>query len=188
MKLLRTRFNERKATQVAAQFLALAGREMPYISLIKLMYLTDRAALLRWGSPLTNDAYYSLDNGPILSTVMDLIVDGPEGGATSVWSEHISGPFPSRTIRLESDAGTDELSDAEDRLIQEVFGQYGNWDRWDLVRFTHTLPEWVNPQGSAIPIEIEDILKKGGKSAEEAAVIADDLENMRMVHSLFGAR
>jgi uncharacterized phage-associated protein len=188
MKFLKTRFNERKATQVAARFLALADREMPYISLIKLMYFTDREALLRWGSPLTNDAYYSLDKGPILSTVMDLIVDGPQGAAQSVWAEHISGPHPSRTIRLEAEPGTDELSDAEDELIGEVFRKYGNWDRWKLVEFSHTLPEWVNPEGSSLPIEIEDILKKGGKSDEEVALITDDLENTRMVHSLFSAR
>jgi len=63
---LRLKFDERKATQVAARFLAAAGGTLPYMSLIKLMYFMDREALFQWGAPVTNDTYFSLDHGPIL--------------------------------------------------------------------------------------------------------------------------
>jgi uncharacterized phage-associated protein len=188
MKTPKTRFNERKATQVAGRFLALAGREMPYISLIKLMYLTDREGLIRWGAPLTNDTYYSLNKGPILSAVMDLIVDGPQAGFQSYWAAHISGPLPTYTIKLIDEPGSDELSDAEDGLIREVFGKYGHFDKWKLVKLSHTLPEWENPNGSSIRIELEDILKKGGhKSDDEIESIKDEIKHTRAIHSLFGA-
>lgn len=189
MRTVRTRFNEKKATQIAARFLALAGREMPYISLIKLMYFADREALLLWGAPLTNDSYYSLDKGPILSAVMNLIVDGPQFGMQSFWAAHISGPLPTYTIKLIDEPGSEELSDAEDKLICEVFARYGHLDKWKLVQLSHKLPEWQNPHGSSIPIKIEDILKKGSqKSDQEIASISDDLRHTRVVHALFGTR
>lgn len=42
------RFNERSATEAAASFLKVRGGRMGYLKLIKLLYLLDRAAPLRW--------------------------------------------------------------------------------------------------------------------------------------------
>ena len=58
---MRMRFNEKKATQAAARFLRLCKGCMNYMKLIKLLYIADREALLRWGRPITTDAYC---NGP----------------------------------------------------------------------------------------------------------------------------
>lgn len=51
-------------------------------------------------------------------------------------------------------------------------------NRWQLVRLTHKLPEWKDPQGSAIPINYRDILKAGGKSELEIAAIEDELAEL----------
>ena len=67
------RFNERRATEAAARFLKLRGGRMSYLKLIKLLYLLDREALLRWGRPVTTDRYISMDNGPVVSRIYDLI-------------------------------------------------------------------------------------------------------------------
>ena len=53
---------------------------MSYMKLIKLLYLADREALLRWGRPITFDAYVSMDRGPVLSSVLDLINGGTAPG------------------------------------------------------------------------------------------------------------
>lgn len=34
--------------------------------------------------------------------------------------------------------------------------------RWDLVQFTHRLPEWKDPQGSSVPISIHELLRGAG--------------------------
>ena len=47
-------FNEAKATQAAARLLFLRGGTMSYVKLIKLLYLADREALIRWGRPVTS--------------------------------------------------------------------------------------------------------------------------------------
>ena len=46
-----------------------------------------------------------------------------------------------------------------------------------LVR-SHRLPEWKNPNGSAIPISYGDILKAEGKSALEISAVEDELEEL----------
>ena len=46
---------------------------MSYLKLIKMLYFLDREALLRWGRPVTTDRYVSMDNGPVVSRIYDLI-------------------------------------------------------------------------------------------------------------------
>src|SRR6266436_1981672 len=89
---MRVRFNERKATQAAARLLKLRGARMSYMKLIKLLYLADRTALLRWGRPITTDNFVSMDRGPVLSRMLDLATEEILPGQTSVWAHHISEP------------------------------------------------------------------------------------------------
>jgi uncharacterized phage-associated protein len=178
---LRPRFNERKATQVAARFLTHNGRRINYMSLIKLMYFADREALLRWGSPVTNDSYFALDRGPILSRVMNLIKEA--GAKSSIWSEHVSVP-KNYHVELLRDAGDDELSRAEERLIDEIYAKYGRLSQWQLVKLTHTLPEWQDPHGSSIQIDLEDILEAGGVEENERAEILRELKGLRKMQAL----
>ncbi len=181
------RFNERKATQVAAQLLRLRGGQMSYMKLIKLMYLADREALLRWGRPISTDRYVSMDKGPVLSRVLDLATDGDDPSRPAIWSEQIGEPV-SYEVALKADPGSDELSEAEITLLEEIFQIHGRKNRWDLVELTHQLPEWVDPQGSAIPISYRDILKAGGKSDLEIAAIESELSELVEADLLLASR
>jgi uncharacterized phage-associated protein len=180
------RFNERKATQAAAQLLRLRGGRMSYLKLIKLMYLADREALLRWGRPISTDRYVSMDKGPVLSRVLDLATEGDDPSGPSIWAEQISEPSHYE-VELKTDAQRDELSDAELALLEEIFQKYGAKNRWELVEVTHQLPEWQDPQGSAIPITYRDILKAAGKTDLEAAAIEDEIDSLNYADSLLAA-
>jgi uncharacterized phage-associated protein len=184
---MRLRFNEQKATQAAGYLLQLRGGKMSYMKLIKLLYLADREALLRWGRPITTDRYFSMNRGPVLSRVLDLATDGEDPDSPSIWASHISEPS-GYEVHLESNAGQDELSQAEVELLEKVFQEHGNKSRWELVELTHKLPEWKNPQGGAIPITYRDILKAGGKTELEIAAIEDELEGVALAENLFNAR
>lgn len=64
---MRTRYREEKATEAAARLLKLRGGAMSHMKLIKLLYLLDREAYVRWGRPVTYDTYVSMPHGPVLS-------------------------------------------------------------------------------------------------------------------------
>src|SRR5208283_5844116 len=100
------RFNEAKATQAAARFLRFQGGRMNYMKLIKLLYLLDRSALLTWGRPVTTDRYVSMDRGPVVSRILNLIREEPEPGTASFWRRHISG-CKAYSVQLVSDPGSD---------------------------------------------------------------------------------
>jgi uncharacterized phage-associated protein len=184
---MRLPFNESKATQVASRFLVLRGGHMNYLKLIKLLYLLDRAALLKWGRTVTTDRYVSMDQGPVLSRVYDLICDESKPGAPAFWRDHISEPI-NHEVRLLKPAGDDELSPAEEDLIQEIFEEHGHKNRWALRDFCHALPEWQDPDGSSIPIQIRDILKAGDKTAAEIAGVENELDSLAAVQWLVSAK
>jgi uncharacterized phage-associated protein len=170
------RFDEAKATQSAAYFLRLRGGQMHYIKLIKLLYLADREALLRWGVPITTDRHVSMDNGPVTSKILNLIT---EDRPKPIWSQYISAPLGEYEVRLLKEAPTDRLSRAEEKLMREIFGQYGHRNRWDLIEnVMHKLPEWQDPSGSSIPIPIRDILKAAGESEEEIRAVMKELRSI----------
>jgi uncharacterized phage-associated protein len=181
---MKPRFNEAKATQAAALLLKLRGGRMSYMKLVKLLYLVDRTALIRWGRPVTFDSYFSLPYGPVLSRTLNLITEGAPPDEPSIWSSCISEP-QNREVALIGDCSTDELSRAEEDLIGEIFGQYGHMRRWDLVDLLHKdFPEWQDPQGSSLPIEYRDILRAGGRTEIEIAEIESEIEELALLEEL----
>lgn len=182
---MKPRFREEKATEAAAHLLRARGGQMSYMKLLKLMYLADREALLRLGRPITFDAYVSMKNGPVLSRTYALISEGPPPAVSSVWDECISRP-QAYSVTLQRDCEPIHLSRAELALLTEIFQEFGHRNRWELVDFCHTLPEWRDPGDSALPISYADILASGGRSPAEIAEIEEELEASAEADLLFG--
>ena len=168
-------FDEAKTTQASALFIKTCNQpNMPYIKLIKLLYLADREALSRWGRPITFDSYVAMRNGPVLSCTLDLMTDEPK--EDTYWYKYFSEP-QGYNVALKDDPGIDELSQAEIDLITEIAHKYGSMNKWNLVdNVIHKLPEWINPGNKATPIEYEDILKAFHKTPQEINGILEELE------------
>jgi uncharacterized phage-associated protein len=169
-------FNETKATQAAARFLTLRGGRMSGIKLVKLLYLADREALLHWGFPITSDCFVSLDIGPVVGRICELVRGEPAPNSARVWRRFISDP-DHYEVHLLADPGSGELRARELSLIEAIFEQHGRQDRWSLVEYTRALPEWTYPNGRALPIEYRDILKSAGKTDAEISRIEEALES-----------
>ncbi|HEY6252104.1 MAG TPA: Panacea domain-containing protein [Candidatus Angelobacter sp.] len=158
---------------------------MHYLKLLKLLYLADRAALLKWGRPITTDRYVSMDHGPVLSVTLNLS-NGGYAEFGKKWDERISTRDGAEVELKHPDAAfaANELSQAEESLLGQIFDQYGHWNRWKVVHYLHTLPEWQDPNGSAIPISYRDILVAGKKSPAEISIIEEELESLTAVENI----
>src|SRR5262249_21347684 len=99
------------------------------------------------------------------------------------WRRHISEPRNYEVVLL-CDPSNSELSRAEEDLIGEVFGRHGHKSRWELRDFSHTLPEWRDPNGSTIPISIRDILIAGQKTEAEIAEVEAEIENLAFAEAI----
>ena len=161
---------------------------MRYMLLIKLMYLLDRHALLKWGRPVTGAEYFSMKLGPVLSEVLDLINQPPDPDQEGYWKTHISDPAD-YSVQLVADPGDDDLSEAEEDVIQKLFDKYGGYDPFVLAGLLHDiLPEWTRVEQGRVPIPISSILKAKRKSNEEIAAIESDLSAVAKVQRMFAPR
>ncbi len=184
MKPIKFIFNERKAVQVAARLILRSGGEMNYLALMKLLYLVDREALVRYGRPITGDKIVAMKHGPVLSRVYNLVSHKKQELPASQWHKFIPRPGAYvYTVKFSGVPDTSELSQAEVALIDEIFAKFQGWDEWSLVAFTHKLPEWNDPKNTSVPIPFEDILKAAKKPPEEISAIADDAEAESVMES-----
>ena len=174
------RYRQERTTQAAAHLLKLRGGRMSYMKLLKLLYLADRGALLSHGRPITYDRYVSMDHGPVLSQTYNLMVAEQSPDQPLVyWRQFISEP-ERYEVQLLTDTPPDgELSRAQIGVLDDVFNEFGAMNRWQIVEFVHTLPEWEDPQGSSIPIALRDVLRGGemeddDMDAVEEALLSED--------------
>lgn len=168
-------FREDKVTQVAAYFLKLRGNnKMSHLKLMKLLYIAEREALNRLGRPICFDVYVSMNQGPVLSTTLNLMHG--ESEKSEYWDEFITSPA-NHELTLKGDPGIGKLSSAEVQILTDVFKEYGCKSRWELAKFTHKFNEWKNPEGSSIKIDYEDILRALNKKDDEIKAIIDDLNS-----------
>ncbi len=168
-------FHPKKAVEAAAVILKLHGKPIKYLGLLKMLYISDRMALQQMEQPITGDHYVSMNYGPVLSGVYDLIKGKPidADNALALWSRFISSRSENK-VRLLEDPGNEELCEEEEEIIQRVYKTFGHINPFSVAEWTHDLPEWQNPYGSAIPILVEDVLKYVGKSTEEINEIGQE--------------
>jgi uncharacterized phage-associated protein len=174
--MLNLSFDESKATEAAAFLLSCSDQTMNYMKLIKLLYLADREALIRWGRPISTDRYVSMKHGPVLSNVLNLINFGSLSEKAGSWSSLIS--TSGYDISLEqaiSEEDFEELSVAERKLLDEIWRKYGALDEWELVELLHDVGEWQDPHGTSVPISYSEILRAGGRSKDFIAAVEGEL-------------
>lgn len=180
---MKSHYREDKAIEVASLLLKREGGEMNHTKLIKLMYIIEREAILRWGFPVTCDDYYSLDRGPILSHTLDNI-KGKTG--SKAWEDYISreGEY---NIRLKVESKIEKLNRAEIKLVNEIYDRFGGMTGSDLIEWSQNpenVPEWENPHGSILPIKIETILRKENFPEDEIVEIMEEIETSRSIREL----
>jgi uncharacterized phage-associated protein len=173
-------FNERKAAHAAAFLLFRAGGALPLIKLVKLLYLAERLSLTRYGEPLTGDRIVAMTHGPVLSMTYDHI-NGALPSAAGGWDTWIADRAGHVVaLRDESTVRSPEqdllcLSDSDLEVLGETWAQFGHWDKWKLVDFTHSsaCPEWEDPEGSSKAISYELLFTKLGYSQDKVQALVD---------------
>lgn len=153
-------FRDDKTTQMAAQFLKMAGGSMNYTILAKMLYVADRDMLLEWGTPITFGAWFNLDKGPIISEPTDLL-RGKSDAFSECWSSSIEKV--GYAAKLKRDPGHGALSPAEEKIISATFDKMRHMTLAEVLDYVHAFPEYVNPNGRRLPLEYKDVLLAYGK-------------------------
>ena len=182
-KIVEFVFNERKATQAAALLIRKSGGAISLLSLMKLLYLADRRAIIETGHSITGDRLFSMPHGPVPSKVYNLASSNTRViFGSSPWAE--SFRRTGNSVTLLADPGCDELSKYDHTVLGSIYAEFGHLSPWALRGLTHKLPEYRDPNGSSIRIDPVEILKLAGIDASEIEAIvaeADDALRIRKV-------
>lgn len=176
-------FTEDKVAQMSAYLLNKAGGSMPYIKLMKMLYLADKESYNRHGESMSDDCPVSMPHGPVLSQTYNLIKEGGRKGDTgwNLWIKDDADYCVSLSRGFARD-DLDELTNNDLKILDDTHDRFGNFDRWQLVDFTHdNCSEWQDPDGSSFPIKVEAIFRDLGKSEEETKALAENIRTQKLL-------
>ncbi len=177
-------FNIDKAIASSAYLISKAGGSEDLFPLVKKLYFADRTALIRWGQSITGDKLASLEKGPIVSRIYDLLKG--QGGESDLikWENVIErGDSYAVTLRKNPDFGV--LSKREIQVLEEARNTIDGI-RGSIADWLHkNCPEWKDPGRSSIPIDPSTILRLADKSEEEIRELEEANEEIRLLNFLF---
>ena len=137
---------ERQAAQLSAAFILKARRAVGLVRLLKLVYLAEREAIRRSGSPIILDNIYAMEAGMVLSQTFDLMKGKPGTPTTGDWAEFIAPPS-NRGINVHRGVGEallDGLSPDDFNVVEYIWARHGSKTKDELVHEVHhKLKEWL---------------------------------------------
>lgn len=175
-------FDEPTAAHAAALLLQRHGGRMPYVKLVKLLYLADREALVETGAPITGDRFASMQHGPALCRVLELIEDeNPAPG--SAWRDAVRRERFDAVLACFPEGK--RLSEYAEGVLEGVSASCGRLEESEVVARTQALPEWSDPGPGerAVPIDPADVMRHAGLSEADVEDTADQAEAVRSLRT-----
>jgi uncharacterized phage-associated protein len=176
-------FDGQKATEVCARFVALSGKRINILKLVKLVYLLDRESIARRGVPVVGGVYLSMRNGPVTSEILDLVNAGRLWNCDTNWEYYISDR-QNHEIELVRDPGSEHLSVFEMQLIEELWHLHEHEDQWALADWCHAnCGEWLPLDKGREHISLAHLAEEVGCEAEE---VLENAAEQNFLKRVFG--
>jgi uncharacterized phage-associated protein len=173
-------FDISKSIAATAYLCSLHGGNLTVLFLVKMLYLADRKALIKWQRPITGDRFCSLPHGPIVSRIYDLMRGRVPGEDQVLWYRMFNRR-QGNDISLIGEPDVDPLSQRELDVLKEAFDEIEAIPRGQLVDVLHArLPEWKDPNGSSMTIDPDMIFVHENFDADEIEKIKQDLKSFHL--------
>jgi uncharacterized phage-associated protein len=160
-------FDHKKATQILNYFAIKAGGKINKMKALKLIFLTDRYHLRKYGRLVTNDFYVAMKLGPIPSTIMDIaeIDKYLNRNYKNYALKYIKALDDGNTLESINSYDDSLFSNSDVEALEFSWNTFGHFDQWGISDFTHNYPEWEKHEkairsGSKVKdIILEDFFK-----------------------------
>jgi hypothetical protein len=180
-------FDIDKAISATGYLLEREGGSADMFPLVKKLYYADRSALIEWGQSITGDRLASLEKGPIVSGIYNLLKGKGDEEDQIKWNNFIRRRQP-YTIQLRKNPDKGLLSKREQKALEESRKTI-NAIRGSIPKWLHKhCPEWQDPGHSSIPIDPSNILRLAKKSEEEIRRLEEANQEIRFLKYLMNAR
>lgn len=181
-------FDIKKAIAATTYLISRKGGSEHMFVLIKKLYWADRNALIKWGKSITGDSLASMDKGPIVSTIYDLLKGKGDEAYQIEWNDAILPKTKTHLVSLRKEPNLGVLSEREIEVLDDAAKTIGHI-RGSIPQWLHRhCPEWQNPHGSSIPIDPSQILRHANKTEEEIRKFEELNDELRLMNRLLGSK
>lgn len=164
------------------------------LKLMKLIWLSDRLHLNKYGRLIIKDRYKALPNGPIASKAMDM----------SKYSLPDSYDVEEYNIKAKVNYQEDYFSKSDLKILNYVWDKFGEMDTFELRDYSHLFPEWKRYENelqtdnfpNSYDIVIQDFFMKPNNDSidfsdiyneEESKLSEQDFNIHRSIQSLLNS-
>lgn len=181
-------FNYKKTVQALNFFARASGGTINKMKALKLIWLSDRLHLRKYGRLITNDTYFAMKHGPVASGTRDIL----QANATSL-EESYADKYLDFCDRHEF-ASCEEVhefvfSKTDLECLHMVFANYSKFNQFKLSDLSHKFPEWKkfqshfeNELGSRFPIDKQDFFLN---IKDHSGLFEDSSENIEMAKAVY---
>ncbi|MBP5583486.1 MAG: SocA family protein [Bacteroidales bacterium] len=166
-----------KLIEIVAYILNRNDGQMDYYNLIKECYIADRIAIENTGYAMTGDTYVSMNRGPVLKNLYNLIKkQNSDKNQQQLWNDFFS--TCEHKIKLTQDIAHEKLSRFEINVLNDVCQRFYKYSYAQMKEFSHregVFPEWqfVN-KGEEKPIAMEDIMRALKFSEKDIQILINE--------------
>ncbi len=134
----------KKIYQALNFFAIQEGGKINRMKTLKLIWLSDRLHVRKYGRTITGDVYYAMKNGAVPSNAKSFAEsnkDYIEPLEHKYGSQYIKpiGDYDYKSIK---ELDTRVFSKSDINIMTEVYGEFGTKNEFDLAEFSHIYPEW----------------------------------------------
>ncbi len=138
-------FNYKKAIQALNYFAQKEGGAINKMKAIKLIWLSDRLHLRKFGRPVVKDKYFALKYGPIQTNVKEFAENDTNVFFAEEESVYRNGYLKTHgSLRFRSISAPElkVFSKSDIAIMDEVYETFGHLDQFALSELSHIYPEW----------------------------------------------
>lgn len=185
--------DEEKVLAALSYFVHLANNRLDKYKAAKLMYLFDREMFLKTGMPAFFGEFFSLEHGPIVSEINDIMNSCSPDSLDTKYSASSFFSLDNNTLSVIQDLGdeyTRLLSEEERDVMNDLFVTFKNSNFGDLKRYMHSLPETIELENGKKREKITyfHFLKRNGFSDDQIDDILSEIEYEMKLRELISVK
>ncbi len=136
-------FNYKKAVQALNYLAIISGGSLNKMKAIKLIWLSDRYHLRKYGRLITGDSYFALPNGPVPSATRDVLENSNFIDDIALkYANGIISVIDKYNYQSDSECNLKVFSQTDKECLDVVFNKFAKFDHFKLSEISHLFPEW----------------------------------------------
>ncbi len=186
-------FSYRKITQLLNYFAKVNNGKIDKLKALKLVYLSDRYHLRKYGRLITNDFYFAMPLGPVASGTKDILELSPFiGDRDKDYALQFIEPVSTTNyIKSVKDVDLSIFSDSEIETVKYIISKFNSLNSLELSELTHNYPEWKkfkdkleSGNQSRIEMNLEDFFEDPEDQSLDKLYPLDDEEKSAKIEYL----